>query len=194
VGSMKEISHPGQEKETMAEIRRIIENAVLVSRSEWKYCAEVTTDFEPDLTVSCLAGELTQVIVNLTVNAAHAISDVVKGTGAKGTITISTRRNGSFAEIRIEDTGTGIPEATRQHVFDPFFTTKDVGKGTGQGLALAHSVIVQKHGGKVAFETEMGVGTTFVIQVPLESSESLDVLSPGPESLRISPAALHASL
>ena len=194
VGSMKEISHPGQEKETMAEIRRIIENAVLVSRSEWKYCAEVTTDFEPDLTVSCLAGELTQVIVNLTVNAAHAISDVVKGTGAKGTITISTRRNGSFAEIRIEDTGTGIPEATRQHVFDPFSTTKDVGKGTGQGLALAHSVIVQKHGGKVAFETEMGVGTTFVIQVPLESSESLDVLSPGPESLRISPAALHASL
>jgi signal transduction histidine kinase len=174
VGSMKEISHPGQEIKTMARISRMIESAVLVSRSEWKYCAEVKTDFEPELMVPCLAGEFTQVIVNLTVNAAHAISDVVQETGEKGTITISARRIGSFAEIRIQDTGTGIPEAVRQHVFDPFFTTKDVGKGTGQGLALAHSVIVQKHGGKVAFETEMGVGTTFIIQVPLESSGSPD--------------------
>jgi signal transduction histidine kinase len=193
VGSMKEISHPGQEEKTMAEIRRIIESAVLVSRSEWKYCAEVITDFESELMVPCLAGELTQVIVNLMVNAAHAISDVVEGTGAQGTITISVRRNGSFAEIRVRDTGTGIPEAARQHVFDPFFTTKDVGKGTGQGLALAHSVIVQKHGGKVAFETEMGVGTTFIIQVPLEPSASPDGLSSGPEPLRAKPDPLHAS-
>jgi signal transduction histidine kinase len=90
----------------------------------------------------------------------------------KGTITVSTRRDGDGAEIRIRDTGTGIPEHARARVFDPFFTTKGVGKGTGQGLAIAHSVVVEKHGGTIAFETEAGRGTTFIIRLPLISADA----------------------
>ena len=97
-----------------------------------------------------------------------AIADVVRGSGGKGLIHIRTRWVGGFAEIRISDTGCGIPEAVRSKIFDPFFTTKPVGQGTGQGLAIAHSVIVQKHRGLITFESESGEGTTFVIKLPLE--------------------------
>jgi signal transduction histidine kinase len=107
----------------------------------------------------------------MIVNAAPAIADVVgDGGDGKGRITVTTRRSGAFAEIRIADTGTGIPEAVRDKVFDPFFTTKDVGKGTGQGLSIAHAVVVQKHGGTIDFETEPGRGTTFVVRLPLDGA------------------------
>jgi signal transduction histidine kinase len=118
--------------------------------------------------VPCIAGEFNQVLLNLIMNATHAIADVVKESGGKGAIRISTRRNGDFAEIRVSDTGGGIPVGIRSKVFDPFFTTKAVGKGTGQGLAIAHSVIVQKHRGTIRFDSETGKGATFVIQLPLE--------------------------
>ena len=91
----------------------------------------------------------------------------MKGSGSKGSIRISTRTDAEFAEIRVNDTGAGIPAAIRDKVFDPFFTTKAVGKGTGQGLAIAHSVIVQKHRGTINFESELGKGTTFIIRLPL---------------------------
>ncbi len=118
-------------------------------------------------------GELNQVILNLVVNAAHAIADVVGDRGnGKGKITITTAQVGDSVEIAIEDTGTGIPEKIRSRVFEPFFTTKDVGKGTGQGLALAHSIIVKKHGGKIWFESEAGKGTTFFIRLPLAAEEA----------------------
>lgn len=109
---------------------------------------------------------MNQVILNLIVNAAHAIKDKVKE-GEKGRITLSTKVKGDFAEIAISDTGTGIPEAIRSRIFDPFFTTKEVGKGTGQGLSLAHSIVVKKHGGKIWFESEMGEGTTFFLHLPI---------------------------
>src|SRR5262249_38514911 len=139
--------------------------------NEWKYVAEVVTEYDPNLPlVQCLPGEINQTILNIVVNAAHAIGDVVRNSnGAKGAITITTKRDGEYAEIRIRDTGTGIPEHARARVFDPFFTTKGVGKGTGQGLAIAHSVIVDKHAGSIRFETETGNGTTFVIRLPLVS-------------------------
>ncbi|MDZ7261462.1 MAG: ATP-binding protein, partial [candidate division KSB1 bacterium] len=139
------------------------------ARNEWKYVAELETDFATDLPlVPCFPGEFNQAILNILVNAAHAIADVVgDGSNGKGTITISTRRQGHWAEIRIKDTGTGIPEEVRPRIFDPFFTTKEVGKGTGQGLAIAHSVIVEKHGGTITFETELGQGTTFILRLPL---------------------------
>jgi signal transduction histidine kinase len=105
------------------------------------------------------------------VNAAHAIADVVGGTGRFGKITVRTRLDGNAVEISIADTGTGIPEAARDKVFDPFFTTKEVGKGTGQGLAIAHSVIVHKHAGTLRFETECGKGTTFFIRLPLAAAD-----------------------
>ena len=126
------------------------------------------TDFDPALPpVPCLPGEFNQVILNLLVNAAQAIGDVVGTSGRRGTITVTTRAIDGWADIRISDTGTGIPEQYRARIFDPFFTTKEVGKGTGQGLAIIHSVIVEKHGGTVSFETEEGVGTTFTIRLPL---------------------------
>jgi len=107
------------------------------------------------------------VVLNLMVNAAHAIKEKVTE-GEMGRITIGTRARGEFAEISIADTGSGIPEAIRSRIFDPFFTTKEVGKGTGQGLALAHSVVVKKHCGKIWFETELGRGTTFFIHLPIK--------------------------
>jgi PAS domain S-box-containing protein len=166
--AMKEFSHPGPVEKTPVDINRAIESTVLVSRSEWKYFAELTTDFDQELPpVPCLTGEFNQVILNLIVNAAHAISDVVKDSGSKGKIRVATRRNGSVAEIRVSDTGCGIPKAIQSKVFDPFFTTKPVGKGTGQGLALAYGVIVQKHGGDIQLESEPGKGTTFIIRLPL---------------------------
>jgi two-component system, NtrC family, sensor kinase len=123
--------------------------------------------------VVCLPGEFNQVILNMLVNAAHAITDVVGDGGrGKGTITVATRQVGGFAEIRISDTGTGIPPEIRAKIFDPFFTTKQVGKGTGQGLAIAHDVIVNKHGGTIALESEPGKGSTFIIRLPLDETQT----------------------
>jgi signal transduction histidine kinase len=165
---MKEFSHPGPAEKVPVDINRAIESTVLVSKSEWKYLAGLTMDFDQELPpVPCLAGEFNQVILNLIVNAAHAISDVVKDSGAMGTIRIVTRRDGHAVEIRVSDTGCGIPKAHQSKVFDPFFTTKAVGKGTGQGLAIAYGVIVQKHGGTIQLESEPGSGTTFIIRLPL---------------------------
>jgi PAS domain S-box-containing protein len=168
VRAMKEFSHPGPIEKAAVDINQAIESTVLVSKHEWKFVAEVTTDFDPDLPpVPCVVGELNQVILNLIVNAAHAIADVVPDSGEKGRIHISTRQRDSVVEISVADTGTGIPESIQSRVFDPFFTTKPVGKGTGQGLAIAHTVIVQKHKGTLRFESEPGRGTTFVIELPL---------------------------
>ena len=173
VRAMKEFSHPGAEDKHALDINRAIETTVTVARNEWKYVAEVKTNFDARLPmVPCLAGEFNQVILNLLINAAHAIRDVVgDGANGKGAITITTKREGDWAEIRIQDSGTGIPEAIRGRIFEPFFTTKEVGKGTGQGLALAHTVIVKKHAGQIWFDSEMGKGTTFFLRLPLTSAD-----------------------
>jgi PAS domain S-box-containing protein len=174
VRAMKEFSHPGSADMVVLDINRAIESTILISKNEWKYVADMITDFDPELhSVPCLAGEFNQVVLNLIMNAAHAISDAVKTTGRKGEIRVSTRRNEPWAEIRVRDTGTGIPEAIQSKVFDPFFTTKEVGKGTGQGLSIAHAVIVKKHGGTLSFETECGTGTTFLVQLPLAQPEEV---------------------
>jgi PAS domain S-box-containing protein len=169
VRSVKAFSHPGTGATTGVDLNRELANTSAVSRSEWKYVADVSTDFDAALPpVTCLTGELNQVFLNVLVNAAHAVADVVRARpGAKGAIAISTRRDGEWAEVRIRDTGDGIPEAVRPRVFDPFFTTKPVGQGTGQGLAIAHSVVVDKHGGTITFDTQLDVGTTFVIRLPI---------------------------
>jgi PAS domain S-box-containing protein len=168
VGAMKDFSHPGTKEKVELDLNRAIESTITVARNEWKYVADVETDYDSSLPmVSCLPGEFNQVILILVVNAAHAIADVVaKGGPEKGKIKVQTLNCPDWDEVRIEDTGSGIPENVRARIFDPFFTTKEIGKGTGQGLAIARSVIVDKHGGTIHFETEEGQGTTFIIRLP----------------------------
>jgi signal transduction histidine kinase len=170
VHSMKAFAHPGKEEKVLTDLNRAIETTLVVARNEWKYVADVQTDLEPSLPlVSCIPGEINQVLLNILVNAAQAVAEVVgDGANGKGTITITTRRDNSWVEIRISDTGKGIPEGVRSRIFDPFFTTKEVGKGTGQGLAISHTAIVGKHQGSLSFNTEINRGTTFIIRLPLE--------------------------
>jgi PAS domain S-box-containing protein len=174
VKGFKEFSHPGSEEKRAVDINQAIETTISVARNEWKYCAEMVTALDSALPlVPCLAGEFNQVMLNLIVNSAHAIGDAVEEGGkGKGTITISTRREDGWARIAVADTGSGIPVEIQPRVFEPFFTTKDVGKGTGQGLALAHSVIVNRHQGQIWFESEAGHGTTFFVRLPLDAGSS----------------------
>ena len=166
---MKEFSHPGSDEKQIADINKAILTTLTVARNEWKYVSEVETFLATDLEfVPCHVGEFSQVVLNLLVNSAHSIAQVVgDASGGKGRITIRTRQDKDWTDISIQDTGAGIPEEIRSRIFEPFFTTKGVGKGTGQGLALAHTTIVQKHGGRIWFESEIGKGTTFHIQLPM---------------------------
>jgi two-component system, NtrC family, sensor kinase len=174
VRAMKEFSHPGTEQKTKLDLNHAIESTLTVARNEYKYVAELTTDLDPHLPlVDCLPGEFNQVILNLVINAAHAIGDLVGvNSGQKGLIAISTRRQAEWVEICVSDTGCGIPESVRSRIFDPFFTTKPMGKGSGQGLAIARSVVVDKHGGTIHFETEVGRGARFIVRLPLDSERS----------------------
>jgi two-component system, NtrC family, sensor kinase len=174
VRSMKEFAHPDQAQKTLADLNQAIRSTLVVAHNEYKLIAEVDTDFGDLPSVPCFLGEINQVILNLLVNAAHAISDVVKDSGHLGKLNVRTRLDGNEVEISISDTGTGIPESARDKIFDPFFTTKEVGKGTGQGLAIARSVIVNKHGGTLRFETECGKGTTFFIRLPINAPIDID--------------------
>ena len=168
VGAMKEFSHPSQGVKEPSDLGEMIQTTLTVARNEWKYVADVKVDLDPTLgAVPCLRDEMNQVFLNLIVNAAHAISDATGGgTTGKGTITISTRGLDGCAEIRVADTGTGVPQRVRERIFDPLFTTKPVGKGTGQGLAIARSIVVDKHGGEIRFESTEGEGTTFFVRIP----------------------------
>ncbi len=173
VAAMKDFSHPSGGEKAPCDLNEAIASTVIVATNEWKYVAEVETDLDPNLPlVRCLRDEVNQVVLNLIVNGAHAIDAVVVGgSKGKGTIRIETTHDGGWAEIRVTDTGCGIPEKARDRVFDPFFTTKPVGKGTGQGLAIAYSVIVEKHRGEISFETELGRGTTFIVRLPVNVHE-----------------------
>ncbi|MDP1991983.1 MAG: PAS domain S-box protein [Syntrophales bacterium] len=170
VQSMKAFAHPGTEEKVPVDINKAIENTMMVARNEWKYVADLVTDFDPSLPlVSCVPGDINQVILNVLVNAAQAVSEAVNGgSGGKGKISISTRQDDSWVEIRISDTGNGIPVGIRPRIFDPFFTTKEVGKGSGQGLAISHTAIVERHHGTIMFDTEIGQGTTFIIRLPIK--------------------------
>lgn len=173
VRAMKEFSHPAQEK-TLVDLNAAIQSTLTVATSEYKYVADVETDFDPDLPqVNCLPGEFNQVILNMIVNAAHAISDALgEHPDTKGVIRIATRKVNGWAEIEISDTGCGMPEDVKARIFDPFFTTKEVGKGTGQGLNIAHNVVINKHDGQIKVESEPGKGTCFTIRLPLEQPAS----------------------
>jgi signal transduction histidine kinase len=172
---MKQFGHPGIEEKQVSDLNSAIKNVITVARNEWKYVADVITEFDTDLPpIPCRLGEINQAILNLIINAAHAIKDFIdQEENGKGTIKVSTTHDDSWVEIRISDTGAGIPKKIRSRIFDPFFTTKEVGRGTGQGLAISHSLIVNNHGGTLGFETEEGKGTTMIVRLPLRAQGEL---------------------
>ena len=173
VRALKKFSHVdrGREKAT-ADLNDALESTLIVARNELKYVADVETVFATLPPVMCHLGDLNQVFLNLLVNAAHAIADVVKQTDKKGRIRVETKTEGEFVVVTIGDTGAGIPEGIRDRIFEPFFITKQVGKGTGQGLALVRAIIVEKHSGSLTFASEMGKGTTFSIRIPTQGVEA----------------------
>jgi signal transduction histidine kinase len=175
VMAMKEFANPGNGHKQPVDLNRAIESTLTVSRNEWKYVADLVTDFDSDLPpVPCLIGDFNQVILHLVVNAAQAISNTLdNNANGKGAITVRTHHIGDWAEIRIEDTGCGIPESIRDKIFDQFFTTKEVGKAMGLGLSFAHSIVVTKHRGTISFDTHEGQGTTFIIRLPLVDQTAL---------------------
>jgi signal transduction histidine kinase len=168
VRSMKEFAHPDQKEMTSVDLNRAIESTLTISRNEYKHVAELEMELGDIPRVICHAGEVNQAVLNIVVNAAHAIADMVKGTDHKGRISVQTTRDGDDVVIRITDTGGGIPAPIQDRIFDPFFTTKEVGRGTGQGLSISRSVIVDKHHGDLQFETVVGKGTTFYIRLPID--------------------------
>ncbi|MBN1676099.1 MAG: response regulator [Kiritimatiellae bacterium] len=176
VSAMREFSHMGGGEKQKADLNRAIESTVTISRNEWKHIAEMDIDLDPKLPlVPCYPREIKQVLLNLIVNAAHAIADELGEVPMqKGRITVRSRTEDGSAVLSVSDTGTGIPEQVREKIFDPFFTTKEVGKGTGQGLSMAYATVVQQHGGTLTFETEMKKGTTFFIRLPLAAAGGAD--------------------
>ncbi len=170
VRAMKDFAHPDRREMVAVDLNEAIRSTLMIARHEYKYVAELDTDLGDLPPVTCYVGDFNQVIINLVVNAAHAIGDVVGSSGDKGRITIATRQDGPDVVVRIGDTGDGIPEAIRDSIFDPFFTTKGVGKGTGQGLAISRAVVVEKHRGSLTFESLPGKGTTFLIRIPIAGS------------------------
>jgi PAS domain S-box-containing protein len=170
VRSLKDFAHPPNKEKMPADLNRAVQTSLTIARNEYKYVADVETDFHELPPVMCHVNEIGQVLLNILINAGHAIADVVRGTDRRGLITVSTRLEGETAVIAIHDSGGGIPENIQARIFDPFFTTKDVGKGTGQGLAIALSTVKDGHGGNLTFESKAGEGTTFFIRLPIANA------------------------
>ncbi len=170
VSAMKDFSHPGNSTRQTTDLNKAIESTLTVSNNAWKYCAELETHFAPDLPlVPCFQGEFNQVILNLVVNAAHAIEEARAGRGdaGLGRIVVRTQCIGDEAIVEVTDNGAGIPPEIQVRIFDPFFTTKEVGKGTGQGLSIARAVMVDQHKGRISVQSMPGEGTTFTLALPL---------------------------
>jgi PAS domain S-box-containing protein len=168
VSAMKEFSHPGQQRKHQVDVNQAIVSTVTICRNEWKYVAEVDLQLDAELPeVLCFASDLNQAVLNLIVNAAHAIAERQER-DKMGIIRIQTARRDDYIEICVSDTGVGIDPHVRERIFDPFFTTKPVGKGTGQGLSIVYSVIVEKHGGAIHVDSQPGQGTTFTLRIPAQ--------------------------
>jgi PAS domain S-box-containing protein len=170
VSAMKDFAHPDQREKSPADLNRALQTTLTIAKNEYKYVADAETDFAELPPVMCHAGDLNQVFLNLIVNAAHAIVELLGRSGARGRITVRTAMEGTYARIDISDTGCGIPEKIWERVFDPFFTTKEVGRGSGQGLAIARSIVVDRHGGTLTFVSQVGHGTTFTIRLPISGA------------------------
>lgn len=166
VRAMKTLAHPDRYEQDLADVNAAIENTLIVVANEIKYVADVVLEKHSTRQVCCNIGEIQQVLLNLIVNAGHAIAERVAGSGARGTIRVGTRDDGGDLVITIEDDGNGVPLAVRPRLFEPFFTTKAVGKGTGQGLSIARTLVVDRHGGQLTFDSVCGKGTVFTVRLP----------------------------
>ncbi len=169
VRAMKDFGHPGQRDQVPAQINELLETTLTVARNEYKYVADIETDYGDVPQAPCVVSEINQVFLNLIVNAAHAIGEKHANTDQRGLIKIRTWLDADDVVVEIADSGNGIPEAIQARVFDPFFTTKAPGKGTGQGLSIARSIVVDRHGGSLNFASTPGEGTTFTIRIPTVS-------------------------
>lgn len=166
---LKGFAHSGAgENKSEVDINDIITNSLIVCHNAYKYVAELVTEFGDLPAIKVFPGDIGQVIVNMVINAAHAIADQKEKTGVMGSIRICTSCDNHTIVVAIADTGGGIPENIRQRIFDPFFTTKKVGQGSGQGLAICRTLIHDKHRGEISIESTVGKGTTFYIRLPLE--------------------------
>jgi PAS domain S-box-containing protein len=172
VRALKGFAHPDAKERVATDLNQALLSTLAVARNEIEDVADVETDLADLPPVTCQPGEMNQVFLNLVVNAAHAIADTVNGTSERGVIRVRTRREEDLAVIEIADTGSGIPSHVAPRIFDPFFTTKAVGRGTGQGLAIARDVVVNRHSGSLTFESEVGRGTTFVVRIPIHGPTS----------------------
>jgi signal transduction histidine kinase len=166
VRALKELAHPDGAAQEPADLNLAIENTLIIAANEIKYVADVTLDLRAHREIRCHIGEIQQVLLNLIVNAAHAIAERHAG-GGRGTVTIRTWEEGVDVLIVIADDGTGIPPQIRDRIFEPFFTTKPIGKGSGQGLSIARAFVVEHHGGTLQLDSELGRGTTFTIRLPI---------------------------
>ena len=172
VRSIKEFAHPGQKEGAYADLNQMILGTLNVARNEICRVADVETGLAALPPVHCKVAELNRAVLNILVNAAHAIEDAVRGSTRRGRITVRTEQQGGEVLITVTDTGSGIPEEIRERIFDPFFTTKEVGRGTGQGLAIARSIVVESHRGALDFTTRAGCGTSFIIRLPVHPEQA----------------------
>jgi C4-dicarboxylate-specific signal transduction histidine kinase len=175
VRALKSFAHPSASVHAPADLNKALQDTLIVAGSEYRMVADLRTDFAELPPVVCHLSDLNQVFLNLLVNASHAITDHVGSSGGRGVITVRTRAEGHAVTIEIVDTGPGIPIEIRQRVFDPFFTTKEVGRGTGQGLAFARSIVNDRHGGSITFACPPEGGTVFTIQLPVAGAASADL-------------------
>jgi signal transduction histidine kinase len=170
VRAMKAFGHPSGEQKAPADLNQAVRDTLIVANNTFKYVADVVTDLGELPLVWCHLGDINQVLLNLIVNASHAISEAVDSNGGRGTITVRTSCDGAEVAIEVADTGVGIPPEIAERIFEPFFTTKEVGEGTGQGLSLAYSLVHDRHSGSIGFRTEPGQGTTFTVRLPVGSA------------------------
>jgi PAS domain S-box-containing protein len=186
VRAMKAFGHPGTDEKAPTDLNEAVRNTLIVASNTVKHVADVTTDLGELPRVWCHPGDINQVLVNLVVNAAHAIAD--NGTQARGLITVHSYVDGSDAVIQITDTGCGIEPDVATRVFEPFFTTKEVGRGTGQGLSLAYALVTKRHGGTIRFASTPGAGTTFTVRLPIAVPPTVARVVPSDQEAATCPA------
>lgn len=169
ISAMRDFSHIDERRFALANLNKTVKSTVVILRNEIKYVADVETDLDENLpSVMCCIDEMQQVFLNLIINAAHSIGEKKEEGGPKGLIKVSSRQEDEYAVFAINDNGKGISQEIKEKIFDPFFTTKERGKGTGQGLSIVQSALIDKHKGRLELDSTVGVGTTFTIYIPIE--------------------------